>query len=492
MASEASARSAGRLQIGFCRSFVYNHLQHSCRLYDHDGNRIPAIVHPAVGYDIYRRTATTQECGGWAIDQPTAFNLVIVGPMQRFASAKFLHKPYADSDFAVAAVKATKRHNNEAAPVADTDSNGNAPKIGTRNDSRAQTTTTPATLAATIRYESDFIVVPRQRPLSRAKEPLKVAADNQPKAPHAYSPTADDVRIGAAVRPAALRPAVGEQSSAKAFYNRRLGCSLRSALPDGGRVLRDGVRRRPTDRLFAVSLCFRQTEMSDVSAFATLGNISKAACAAACSDNQVDRRSTTRLKAFRRLQTPSESTAAICMAFNFVAAAARCHLFSRLAAPHGPGRLRANERVTYIEKFCLPSEFAFAVACETSGGCREPIEVRAECNFQAARSTSTARERAQKCAEPRDERRRMSRRVFANGALQSEAAPRRSRSALDNNDFFFSRRHFLRATASVDYTRLLLTRRKLRFSMSIGLWSKITRALCRSTAPLETTRMPTE
>ncbi|KAF7639605.1 hypothetical protein Mgra_00000929 [Meloidogyne graminicola] len=49
---------------GLCRSVVYDHLQHSCRLYSHDGKEIPAILHPANGYDLYRRTASSQECAG--------------------------------------------------------------------------------------------------------------------------------------------------------------------------------------------------------------------------------------------------------------------------------------------------------------------------------------------------------------------------------------------------------------------------------------------
>uniref|UniRef100_A0A915ETQ4 Apple domain-containing protein n=1 Tax=Ditylenchus dipsaci TaxID=166011 RepID=A0A915ETQ4_9BILA len=63
---------------GLCRSVVYNYLQHSCRLYDHDGRKVPAILHPANGYDYFRRTATTQECGG---------------PMQRFLAKKRLLPP---------------------------------------------------------------------------------------------------------------------------------------------------------------------------------------------------------------------------------------------------------------------------------------------------------------------------------------------------------------------------------------------------------------
>ncbi|KAI6217395.1 PAN-1 domain and Apple-like domain-containing protein [Aphelenchoides fujianensis] len=68
------------IKVGLCKSFVYNHLQHSCRLYDHQGTQIPAIIHPAIGYDFYRRTATTQECAGplqrfWAKHKPETGDL---------------------------------------------------------------------------------------------------------------------------------------------------------------------------------------------------------------------------------------------------------------------------------------------------------------------------------------------------------------------------------------------------------------------------------
>uniref|UniRef100_A0A9J2PAE3 Apple domain-containing protein n=1 Tax=Ascaris lumbricoides TaxID=6252 RepID=A0A9J2PAE3_ASCLU len=47
-----------------CRSFVYDRSQHSCRLYDHDGNQPPSILHPADGYDYYKRTAILNQCSG--------------------------------------------------------------------------------------------------------------------------------------------------------------------------------------------------------------------------------------------------------------------------------------------------------------------------------------------------------------------------------------------------------------------------------------------
>ncbi|VDN44163.1 unnamed protein product [Gongylonema pulchrum] len=47
-----------------CLCFVYDYLQHSCRLYDHDGNQPPAILHPAENYDYFKRTATLNQCAG--------------------------------------------------------------------------------------------------------------------------------------------------------------------------------------------------------------------------------------------------------------------------------------------------------------------------------------------------------------------------------------------------------------------------------------------
>ncbi|KAL3095311.1 hypothetical protein niasHS_007410 [Heterodera schachtii] len=49
---------------GYCRSVVYDHLQHSCRLYGHDGSKVPALIHPANGFDLYKRTSSMQECVG--------------------------------------------------------------------------------------------------------------------------------------------------------------------------------------------------------------------------------------------------------------------------------------------------------------------------------------------------------------------------------------------------------------------------------------------
>ncbi|VDN00762.1 unnamed protein product [Thelazia callipaeda] len=47
-----------------CHSFVYDYLQYSCRLYDHDGKQPPAILHPANGFDYFKRISTVNQCSG--------------------------------------------------------------------------------------------------------------------------------------------------------------------------------------------------------------------------------------------------------------------------------------------------------------------------------------------------------------------------------------------------------------------------------------------
>ncbi|KAK6062015.1 PAN domain protein [Cooperia oncophora] len=45
-----------------CRSFTYDIAMKTCRLYDHDGMRVPAILHPAIGIDFYKRINDGMDC----------------------------------------------------------------------------------------------------------------------------------------------------------------------------------------------------------------------------------------------------------------------------------------------------------------------------------------------------------------------------------------------------------------------------------------------
>ncbi|PIO73701.1 PAN domain protein [Teladorsagia circumcincta] len=45
-----------------CRSFTYDNPLKTCRLYDHDGMKIPAILHPAIGIDFYKRISDEDNC----------------------------------------------------------------------------------------------------------------------------------------------------------------------------------------------------------------------------------------------------------------------------------------------------------------------------------------------------------------------------------------------------------------------------------------------
>uniref|UniRef100_A0A0K0D5J4 Apple domain-containing protein n=1 Tax=Angiostrongylus cantonensis TaxID=6313 RepID=A0A0K0D5J4_ANGCA len=45
-----------------CQSFTYNIALKSCQLYDNDGMKVPAILHPAIGFDFYKRIVDGSTC----------------------------------------------------------------------------------------------------------------------------------------------------------------------------------------------------------------------------------------------------------------------------------------------------------------------------------------------------------------------------------------------------------------------------------------------
>uniref|UniRef100_A0A8R1DHZ3 Apple domain-containing protein n=1 Tax=Caenorhabditis japonica TaxID=281687 RepID=A0A8R1DHZ3_CAEJA len=47
-----------------CKAFTYEVEKQLCKLYDNDGHKIPAVIHPIVGIDIFYRTSDTGDCAG--------------------------------------------------------------------------------------------------------------------------------------------------------------------------------------------------------------------------------------------------------------------------------------------------------------------------------------------------------------------------------------------------------------------------------------------
>lgn len=47
-----------------CKAFTYELDKQLCRLYDNDGHKIPAVIHPIMGTDIFYRTSDMGECAG--------------------------------------------------------------------------------------------------------------------------------------------------------------------------------------------------------------------------------------------------------------------------------------------------------------------------------------------------------------------------------------------------------------------------------------------
>ncbi|EFO82935.1 hypothetical protein CRE_00769 [Caenorhabditis remanei] len=47
-----------------CKAFTYEVEKQLCKLYDNDGHKIPAVIHPIIGIDIFYRTSDMGECAG--------------------------------------------------------------------------------------------------------------------------------------------------------------------------------------------------------------------------------------------------------------------------------------------------------------------------------------------------------------------------------------------------------------------------------------------
>ncbi|ULT82299.1 hypothetical protein L3Y34_011928 [Caenorhabditis briggsae] len=47
-----------------CNAFTYEVEKQLCKLYDNDGHKIPAVIHPIIGIDIFYRTSDMGECAG--------------------------------------------------------------------------------------------------------------------------------------------------------------------------------------------------------------------------------------------------------------------------------------------------------------------------------------------------------------------------------------------------------------------------------------------
>uniref|UniRef100_A0A1I7W716 PAN domain protein n=1 Tax=Heterorhabditis bacteriophora TaxID=37862 RepID=A0A1I7W716_HETBA len=58
------AAGNGYTKTTLCQSFTYNLEMKNCRLYDHNGLKVPAIMHPVIGTDLYQRTSEEGICRG--------------------------------------------------------------------------------------------------------------------------------------------------------------------------------------------------------------------------------------------------------------------------------------------------------------------------------------------------------------------------------------------------------------------------------------------
>ncbi|GMT06044.1 hypothetical protein PENTCL1PPCAC_28218, partial [Pristionchus entomophagus] len=62
--------AAGNREPIVCRAFTYERFTKKCRVYDHDGSQLPAVVYPANDIDLFVRINTQGSCGGSLATHP--------------------------------------------------------------------------------------------------------------------------------------------------------------------------------------------------------------------------------------------------------------------------------------------------------------------------------------------------------------------------------------------------------------------------------------
>ncbi|CAB3400690.1 unnamed protein product [Caenorhabditis bovis] len=80
------AAGNGRDGGSICKSFTYESSKKLCKLFDHDGHKVPAVIHPVIGIDIFYRTSDQGNCAGPISGQKVNLNFA------QLNSHKDLHK----------------------------------------------------------------------------------------------------------------------------------------------------------------------------------------------------------------------------------------------------------------------------------------------------------------------------------------------------------------------------------------------------------------
>uniref|UniRef100_A0A915AFB9 Apple domain-containing protein n=1 Tax=Parascaris univalens TaxID=6257 RepID=A0A915AFB9_PARUN len=353
-----------------CRSFVYDRSQHSCRLYDHDGNQPPSILHPADGYDYYKRTAILNQCSGPVapvssspvIQLPSNHSLYAVkvtstGDLpwrsQNYGSesserskVQIVERQYGTSDSERTRIP-HQQHAHESKQL----SGHFIPKLfgeKTKKEGPKQLDAL-ASLVSDRKEDASTETVPQRRNqltnLAESNSEFDYKRNRNPtlvvprKLITAASPTIDNElifddegKIGAhasQVHTVAVPPSTQ--------FVEPIGSNSLTTVSMRG-VSRHSQCPASTGYYIVIGSKMVLHSSSNENDVTVVEAVDQSQCARYCSANE------------RPTGEPKK-----CSSMNYFPLSQKCELHSILATPHGPGNLIENDDVIYGEKFCLPA-----------------------------------------------------------------------------------------------------------------------------------------
>ncbi|CEF60297.1 PAN-1 domain and Apple-like domain-containing protein [Strongyloides ratti] len=334
-----------------CKSIVYNHFQHSCRLYNHDGNTPPAILHPANGYDYFRRTAFSGPCTPITAYEINSHGILNNENYNSRTAAQF----------------------NEFQKMYGSQNNMHRPKFGKKLDTNNKEPLTIVAASSPLLNSNSPVELDKQ---SKTEEKTKVQNDlinkdiyksvQQVKIYHSNEPRQEST--GGVFR--SLNDVISPPNSAKDLgyissneiskevlmditKNDSSSSSVTKTMiknndilkinknsKEVNEVIKNEIKNCPTTIGYYVVIGNQiilpmQSNSKDVVSFQ---GIDQSKCSSMCTSG----------KGLNNEEIQ-------CSSINYFPISKTCEIYSILAEPHGTGSLIENDDVIYSEKFCLPS-----------------------------------------------------------------------------------------------------------------------------------------
>uniref|UniRef100_A0A0N4ZHI4 PAN domain protein n=1 Tax=Parastrongyloides trichosuri TaxID=131310 RepID=A0A0N4ZHI4_PARTI len=339
-----------------CKSFVFNHFQHSCRLYNHDGNQAPAVIHPANGYDFFRRTAFSGPCTPTTVYKLQSEGILNSNIYNSQTAAQFneyqkshglqnkIQRPMINEKL--------KTNLKEPMPIVAASSHSLRSDIPLSIDTHTLSSTETKTKVQENFNEEEKDMPMKQAEIFYSNEPKPGStgglfkASNEIHSPPNSAKDLGYVSSNEKSKEIILETTTNSQSednidtksvksNSKEILHKKIESKHSKEVNNGN----ENEKNCPSSIGYYVVIGNQiilpmQSNNKDV--FSVQG-IEQAKCAALCSAGQGPR---------------GEKIS--CSSINYFPISKTCEMYNILAEPHGSGSLIENDDVIYSEKFCLP------------------------------------------------------------------------------------------------------------------------------------------